>query len=112
MPFRNTGSVLRFRHSPGHPRALVCLFLGLLLAACAPTPIFPPEVHDKVDRTVTFENLASNPDQYIDRTVELGGQILGSIAEHNEVHMLARRLHELYSLRTLAFELPRTPPAV
>jgi starvation-inducible outer membrane lipoprotein len=71
---------------------LVCLVLGLLLPACAPTRIFPPEVSDKVDRTVSFENLIANPDHYKDRTVELGGQIVGSIAEQDEIHMLVRAL--------------------
>jgi starvation-inducible outer membrane lipoprotein len=41
---------------------------------------------------VTFENLAANPNHYKNRTVELGGQIVGSIAEQDEVHMLVRAL--------------------
>ena len=93
MRFRSTSGVLhQFRHSHRHRRALACLVLGSLLAACAPTPIFPPDVSDKVDRTVTFENLKTNPDDYKDRTVELGGQIVGSITEQDEVHMLLRAL--------------------
>jgi starvation-inducible outer membrane lipoprotein len=80
------------RHSHHHHRALACLVVGSLLLACTPAPIFPTEILNKVDRTVTFENLAANPDHYKDLTVELGGQILGSIAEQDEVHMLVRAL--------------------
>jgi starvation-inducible outer membrane lipoprotein len=82
----------QFRHSHRHRRALACLILGSLLLACAPAPIFPPDVLSTVDRTVTFENLSANPDRYQDRTVELGGQIVGSITEQDEVQMLVREL--------------------
>ena len=93
MHFRSTRALpQQVLHSPYQRRALACLLAGTLLPACAPAPIFPPEVLDKVDRTVTFESLAANPDHYQDRTVELGGQIVGSIAEQDEVHMLVRAL--------------------
>jgi starvation-inducible outer membrane lipoprotein len=39
-----------------------------------------------------MENLITNPDHYKDHIVELGGQIVGSIAEQDEVHMLVRVL--------------------
>jgi len=91
--FSSTDALLQqVRHSHRHRRALACLLVVSLFLACAPTPIFPPEVLDKVDRTVTFENLTANPDLYKDRIVELGGQIVGSIAEQDEVHMLVREL--------------------
>ena len=45
---------------------------------------------------MNFESLAANPDHYKDRTVELGGQIVGSITEQDEVHLLVRAL----SIRT------------
>jgi starvation-inducible outer membrane lipoprotein len=93
MHFRSRGALVQqFRHLHRHRRALSCLVVGLLLPACAPAPIFPPEVRHKVDTTVTFENLTANPDHYKERTVELGGQIVGSIAEQDEVHMLVRAL--------------------
>jgi starvation-inducible outer membrane lipoprotein len=41
---------------------------------------------------VTFENLIANPDHYQGRMIELGGQIVGSIAEQDEVQMLVREL--------------------
>ncbi len=93
MHFRRTGALRpQFRHSHRLHRARAFLVVGLLLLACAPAPIFPPDVLNKVDRTVTFENLAANPNHYKNRTVELGGQIVGSIAEQDEVHMLVRAL--------------------
>lgn len=41
---------------------------------------------------MTFENLTANPDHYQGRMIELGGQIVGSIAEQDEVQMLVREL--------------------
>jgi starvation-inducible outer membrane lipoprotein len=70
-----------------------CLFLGLLVSACA-TPIFPDEVRRKADTTLSFNDLVKNPNYYKDRTVELGGQILRSLSDGdgNEVTMLVRAL--------------------
>jgi len=87
------GALLQeFRHPHCHRWAFVYLVVGSLLPACAPAPIFPPEVSDKVDRTMSIENLTANPDHYRDYIVELGGQIVGSIAEQDEVHILVRVL--------------------
>jgi len=91
--FKSMGGVLhQFNHSQRHCRAFACLVLGSLLAACAPASIFPPDVIEKVDRTVTFENLVTSPDHYKGRTVELGGQIVGSVVEQDGVQMLVRAL--------------------
>jgi starvation-inducible outer membrane lipoprotein len=65
---------------------------GLIMFACAPTVIFPPEVLEKVDRTVTFEQVVNHPDEYQGRVVELGGQILGSKVAGEEVQLLVRVL--------------------
>ncbi|MFI5247613.1 MAG: Slp family lipoprotein [Nitrospirales bacterium] len=93
MHVRSMGALLQqIRHSYRHRRALACLLVGWLLPACAPAPIFPPDVRDKPDRTVTFESLVANPDHYHDRTVELGGQIVGSSTDQDEVQMLVREL--------------------
>jgi|GEM_PF-277831 len=73
-------------------RVLAGLLVVALFLACAPAPIFPSDVSDKPDRTVTFENLIANPDHYQDRIIELGGQIVGSIAQQEEVQMLVREL--------------------
>ena len=93
MRFRSTGAVHEeFRHICRHCRALAGPILWSLLAACAPAPIFPADVSEKVDKSVTYEELSTNPDYYIDRFVELGGQILGSTAKQEEVHILVRAL--------------------
>ncbi len=65
---------------------------GLLVFTCAPAAIFPPEVLEKVDRTVTFEQVMNHPDEYQGRVVELGGQILGSMVKGEEVQVLVRVL--------------------
>src|SRR5262245_34447183 len=65
---------------------------GLFILACAPAAIFPPEVLEKVDRTVTFEQVVNHPAQYEGRVVEFGGQILTSVVEGEEVHLLVREL--------------------
>ena len=65
---------------------------GLLVFTCAPAAIFPPEVLEKVDRTVTFEQVVNHPDEYQGRVVELGGQILGSSVKGDEVQVLVRVL--------------------
>lgn len=93
MHFKSTGTLLhQFRHPNRHRRALACLLVGSLLPACAPAPIFPEDVRDKPDRTVTFENLNANPDHYHDRIVEIGGQIIRSTTDQDEVQMLVREL--------------------
>jgi starvation-inducible outer membrane lipoprotein len=63
-----------------------------LLLSCAPTPIFPPEVLDKVDHTVTFKQVVERPAAYQGRVVQFGGQILDSMVEGEEVQLLVREL--------------------
>ena len=69
-----------------------CLFLGLLLSACAKPPIFSDAVLREVDRTVIVRDLVTNPDSYKGRMVEIGGQILQALSEGDEVMMLVRAL--------------------
>ena len=45
----------------------------LLLLACAPAPIFPPEVLEQVDRTVSFQHVVDHPAAYQGRVGEFGG---------------------------------------
>ena len=93
MHFRSTGALLQHvHHLHRYRRTLAYLVVGSLLPACAPAPIFPQEIRNKVDSTVTFEDLIKNPDHYKDRNVELGGQIVGSIVEQDEAQMLVRAL--------------------
>jgi len=65
---------------------------GLLLLACAPTPIFPPEIMEKADRSLTFKEVIAHPAEYEGRVVEFGGQIISSMVEGEEVQLLVRAL--------------------
>ena len=65
---------------------------GLLVVACAPTPIFPPELMDKADRSLAFKEVIAHPAEYEGRVVEFGGEILGSMVEGDEVQVLVREL--------------------
>ena len=73
-------------------RLLEIAAASLLLVACAPTPIFPPEVIEKVDRSITFKEVVAHPAEYEGRVVELGGEILGSVIDGEEVQLLIREL--------------------
>jgi len=65
---------------------------GLLVLACAPATIFPLKVVEKVDRAVAFEQVVDHPAEYEGRVVELGGQIVKSLVEGEEVQLLVREL--------------------
>ena len=67
------------------------LILASFISGCS-TPIFPDQVRDKVDRTLSFNALVQNPNAYRERTVELGGQILRSLPEEDGTTMLVRAL--------------------
>ena len=71
---------------------LLVLGCGGFLFGCVSGPIFPLEVLKKVDRTVRFEQVEKDPAKYKDRIVEFGGQIVGSMVEVEEVHLLVREL--------------------
>jgi hypothetical protein len=65
---------------------------GLLFVACAPAAIFPPEIMEKADRSITFKEVIAHPAEYEGRVVEFGGEILGSIVKGEEVQLLVREL--------------------
>jgi hypothetical protein len=81
--------MLAAHYPPGHH--FTCL-IALLISSCAPPSIFPREVLDKIDRTVSCKDLFASLDRYNDRVVELGRQIVGSIIEQSEIHLLVRAL--------------------
>lgn len=75
--------------SVGEPSSVPCRLLG----SCPPPfGLCTPEVLTKIERTATFENLVTHPDHYKDRIVELGGQIVGSLTEEEQVYLLVREL--------------------
>ena len=61
--------------SEGQRPLITCVLVALLISACAPLSLFPREVLDNIDRTVSFKDLSASPDGYIDRIVELGGHL-------------------------------------
>lgn len=78
------------------PKALQKVILLGMLSGCAAPPIFPPDVLGDVDHTLTFATLTRNPNTYGGSKIELGGQIVGSSADQEEVRILVREL----SIRT------------
>ena len=63
-----------------------------LLPGCASPPVFPEDVLKKVDRTVTFAAVQSNPNAYKGSTIELGGVIVESRPDGDEIRILVREL--------------------
>jgi starvation-inducible outer membrane lipoprotein len=69
-----------------------CLLGGMVLSACAQTPIFPPPLLQNVERGATFRDLAASPWRYHDRLVEVGGEIVESTVIEGQVQILVRAL--------------------
>jgi len=67
--------------------ALLVLHVG-----CTPQAIFPPDMQEKIDRTISVDVLKRDPNAYRGVKIELGGQIGGSTVSQNEVRILARHL--------------------
>lgn len=65
---------------------------GLLILSCAPAPIFPAEVLEKVDSTVRLEQAMERPADYEGRVVEFGGEIVRWVVEGEELQLLVRAL--------------------
>jgi starvation-inducible outer membrane lipoprotein len=67
------------------------ILLSLIGFGCAAAPVFPPDVVDHIDRTLTFAALKENPTAFQGTTVQLGGQIVGS-RSNQDVRILVREL--------------------
>jgi starvation-inducible outer membrane lipoprotein len=67
------------------------ILLALIGFGCAAAPTFPPDVIDRIDRTLTFAALKGNPTAFEGTTVQLGGQIVRS-RSNQDVHILVREL--------------------
>jgi len=49
------------------------LFLSLsLVSGCAGVPVIPPELHERVDRRVSFEQVKESPASYQERLIVVG----------------------------------------
>jgi outer membrane lipoprotein len=75
-----------FSSSPGREKMKnpFCIMTGLLLALTACAPAFPRHSLDHVESHITFQALLQDPDQYRDRTVMYGGEIIQTRAGANE----------------------------
>jgi outer membrane lipoprotein len=58
--------------------ATMILAATVWLAGCAGTPVVPPELQDKVDRSVSFLQIKSSPQSYKGRLVVAGGMVLSA----------------------------------
>jgi len=72
----------------------LCYVIALLVlhVGCTPQAVFPPEVQENLDRTISVDALKRDPNAYRGVKIELGGQIGGSTVSQNEVRILARHL--------------------
>jgi outer membrane lipoprotein len=53
------------------------LFQSLsLVSGCAGVPVIPPELHERVDRRVSFEQVKASPASYQGRIIVVGGVVL------------------------------------
>ncbi len=59
---------------PARGKALALVGVTVLSASCA--PIFPRALLEQVDRSVSFQRLAGNPDDYRGRLVVFGGEVV------------------------------------
>ncbi len=70
------------RRARGYPVRLFFSFLlsGLLLSGCYKTyqETLPPQLSSQIDLTLGFSQILATPDQYIGKSIILGGQILSA----------------------------------
>lgn len=57
-------------------RALAAVVMGLLLAGCAGVSVVPPDLKDKVDEHVSFQQVKASPLSYTGRLIVAGGMVL------------------------------------
>lgn len=55
---------------------LTVIMIGLWLAGCAGAPVVPPDLQEKVDRTVSFSQVKASPLSYQGRLIVVGGVVL------------------------------------
>jgi outer membrane lipoprotein len=60
------------------------ILMGLMLVLWACAPAFSRHSLDQVESRITFQALLQDPEQYRDRTVMYGGEIIQTRAEANE----------------------------
>lgn len=72
---------------------LICL---LAAGACAGPRVIPQGLVDRVDRTITFTDLQTDPERLRGRLVVLGGSVIAArrLAEHTRIEVLQLPLDE------------------
>ncbi len=69
------------------------IFLSLLFTSCA-TRIIPKEMEGQIDWTVSFEQVKSDPNAHLGKTILVGGEIIGmhNKKETTEIEILQKPL--------------------
>ncbi len=70
----------------------VILVIGLALAACGPTQIFPTKITDGVEKGFDFTAWRNVPNAQTDRKVQLGGRIVQANAEKGGLVIIVTQL--------------------
>ncbi len=60
------------------------ILMGLMLALWACAPAFSRQSLDQVETNISFQTLLQDPDQYRDRTVMYGGEIIQTWGDAND----------------------------
>lgn len=76
------------------------LIVSVLTVGCGTSPVFPTDVTRDIDRTLSFASLKEHGTEAAGKTIELGGQIVGSMFEGQQTRVLVRtlpiRTHPVY----------------
>ena len=64
-------------HIP-HFKLLHIAALTLLLSACSGSKVIPPDLEEQIDTTVSYRDIQASPQAFQERTVLLGGEVLGA----------------------------------
>lgn len=70
----------------------VILLCGLLLSACAPTQVFPPEAMEGVDKNFDFSAWRMVPNGKVGQKIQLGGRIIQAEAKGDGVVFVVAQL--------------------
>lgn len=68
------------------------ILVGLVLSACTPYQVFPPEVMEGVDQDFDFRAWRLTPNAKTDRKIQLGGRIIQANIKDGTVSIVAAQL--------------------
>ena len=71
----------------------VILSIALFLAACGPK-VIPKEIEEKIDKSLTFEEVQKNPEAYKGKRILVGGEIIETrnLKDKTEIEVLQKPL--------------------